>query len=116
MIFKSDKLDYLRGPRKEFFFDNFFSIGQGPSNAWKLNWNLLVFFSFIFILAQCDILSGWVVGATKYLPIQFLEDQRYRKSNNCRSKMTYLLFLPTQILNYNTAEGHDFCGSGFLPD
>ena len=53
MIFKSDKLDYLRGPRKENFFDNFFSIGQGPSNAGKLNSNLLVFFSFIFIIGQC---------------------------------------------------------------
>ena len=48
MIFKSDKLDYLGGPRKEIFFDNFFRIGQGPSNVGKLNWNLLVFFSFIF--------------------------------------------------------------------
>jgi hypothetical protein len=33
VIFKSDKLDYLGGPRKGFFFDNFFSIGQGPSNV-----------------------------------------------------------------------------------
>ena len=53
MIFKSDKLDYLGGPRKEFFFDNFFSIGQGPSNVGKLNWNLLGFFSFIFSIGQC---------------------------------------------------------------
>ena len=53
MIFKSDKLDYLRGPRKEFFFDNFFSIRQGPSNVGKLNWNLLGFFSLIFSLGQC---------------------------------------------------------------
>jgi len=35
------------------FFDKFFSIGQGPSNAGKLNWNLLGFSSFIFILGQC---------------------------------------------------------------
>ena len=55
MIFKSDKLDYLGGPRKEFFFDNFFSIGQGPSNVGKLNWNLLGFFSFIFSIGQCEI-------------------------------------------------------------
>ena len=55
MIFKSDKLDYLGGPRKEFFFDNFFSIRQGPSNVGKLIWNLLVFFSFIFSLGQCVI-------------------------------------------------------------
>ena len=54
MIFKSDKLDYLGGPRKDFFFDNVFSIGQGPSNVGKLNWNLLVFFSFIFSLGQCE--------------------------------------------------------------
>ena len=53
MIFKSDKLDYLGGPRKEIFFDNFFSIGQGPSNVGKLNWNLLSFFSFIFSIGQC---------------------------------------------------------------
>ena len=45
MIFKSDKLDYLGGPRKEFFFDNVVSIRQGPSNVGKLNWNLLGFFS-----------------------------------------------------------------------
>ena len=44
MIFKSDKLDYLRCPRKEIFFDNFFSIEQGPSNVGKLNWDLLGFF------------------------------------------------------------------------
>ena len=53
MIFKLDKLDYLRGPRKENFFDDFFTIGQGPSNVGKLNWNLLGFFSFIFSLGQC---------------------------------------------------------------
>ena len=50
MIFKSDKLDYLRCPRKENFFDNFFSIVQGPNNVGKLNWDLLGFFSFIFSL------------------------------------------------------------------
>ena len=50
MIFKSDKLDYLRCPRKEFFFDNFFRIEQRPSNVGKLNWDLLGFFSFIFSL------------------------------------------------------------------
>ena len=50
VIFKSDKLDYLRCPRKEFFFDNFFSIVQGPNNVGKLNWDLLGFFSFIFSL------------------------------------------------------------------
>ena len=61
MIFKSDKLDYLQCPRKEFFFDNLFSIGLGPSNAWKLNWNLLGFFSFIFILAQCDISRRYLI-------------------------------------------------------
>ena len=44
VIFKSDKLDYLRCPRKEIFFDNFFSIEQGPSNVGKLNWDLLGFF------------------------------------------------------------------------
>ena len=44
VIFKSDKLDYLRCPRKDFFFDIFFSIGQGPSNDGELNWDLLVFF------------------------------------------------------------------------
>jgi hypothetical protein len=41
-------LNYLQGPRKV-FFDNIFGIGQGPSNAGKLNWNLLVF---LFILGQ----------------------------------------------------------------
>jgi hypothetical protein len=55
VIFKLDKLDYLGGPRKEFCFDNFFSIGQGPSNVGKLNWNLLGFFLFIFSIGQCDI-------------------------------------------------------------
>ena len=59
VIFKSDKWDYLGGPRKEFFFDNFFSIGQGPSNAGKVNWNLLVFFSFIFIFEQCTYISSF---------------------------------------------------------
>ena len=54
MIFKLDKLDYLLCPRKEIFFDNFFSIEQGPSNVGKLNWDLLGFFSFIFSLAQCE--------------------------------------------------------------
>ena len=54
VILKSDKLDYyLQGPRKTFFFVNLFSIGQGPSIAGKLNWNLLVFFSFAFVLGQC---------------------------------------------------------------
>jgi hypothetical protein len=53
VIFKSDKLDYLGGPRKEIFVDNFFSIRQGPSNVGKLNWNLLGFFSFIFSIGQC---------------------------------------------------------------
>jgi hypothetical protein len=57
VIFKSDKLDYLRGPRKEIFFDNFFSIGKGPSNVGKLNWNLLIFFPFIFSLGQCVLRS-----------------------------------------------------------
>ena len=42
--FKSNKLDYLQGPNKEFFIDNFFIIGQTPWNAGKLNWNLLCFF------------------------------------------------------------------------
>ena len=55
MIFKSDKLDYLRCPRKEFFFDNFFSIEQGPSNVWKLNWDLL---SFFFIHIQSHLGCG----------------------------------------------------------
>ena len=50
VIFKSDKLDYLRCPRKEIFFDNFFSTEQGPSNVGKLNWDLLGFFSFMFSL------------------------------------------------------------------
>ena len=49
-----NKLNYLRGPGKEKIFDKFFSIGKGPSNAGKLNWNLLGFFSFIFIIGQCD--------------------------------------------------------------
>ena len=44
VISKSDKSDYLGGPRKEIYFDNFYSIGQGPSNVGKLNWNLLGFF------------------------------------------------------------------------
>ena len=44
VIFKSDKLDYLRCPRKEIFFGNFFSIVQGPNNVGKLNWDLLGFF------------------------------------------------------------------------
>ena len=43
VIFKSDKLDYLQGPRKEKKI-TFFSIGQGPINPWKFSWNLLVFF------------------------------------------------------------------------
>jgi hypothetical protein len=62
-------LDYLGGPRKEFFFDNFFSIGQGPSNVGKLNWNLLVFFSFIFSLGQCDmeVLTTIDLQPTTYL-------------------------------------------------
>ena len=63
MIFKSDKLDYLGGPRKEFFFDNFFSIGQGPSNVGKLNWNLLGFLSFIFSLTWGDtgyLIAKWI--------------------------------------------------------
>ena len=38
---------------KNFFFDDLFSIGQGPSNVGKLNWNLLGFSSFIFSLGQC---------------------------------------------------------------
>jgi hypothetical protein len=70
VIFKSDKLDYLRGPRKEFFFDNLFSIGQGPSNVGKMNWNLLGFFSFIFCLGQCDLndynLKQMVLTQKKY--------------------------------------------------
>ena len=37
-------MDYLRCPRKEISFDNFFSIEQGPSNVGKLNWDLLGFF------------------------------------------------------------------------
>ena len=54
MIFKSDKLDYLRGPKtKKKIFDDLFNIGQGPSNVGKLNWNLLGFSSFISILGQC---------------------------------------------------------------
>ena len=44
VIFQSDKLDYFGGPRKEKKNYNFFSIGQGPSNVGKLNWNLLGFF------------------------------------------------------------------------
>ena len=40
---------------KVFFIDIFFSVGQGPRNAGKLNWNLLGSFSFIFILGLC----GW---------------------------------------------------------
>jgi hypothetical protein len=54
VIFKSDKLDYHQGPRKEKKFDDIFSIGQGPSNIGKLNWNLLGFSSFIFSLGQCE--------------------------------------------------------------
>ena len=41
---KLEKLDCLKSPRKDFFSNNFFNIGQGLSNAVKLNWNLLVFF------------------------------------------------------------------------
>ena len=63
MIFKSDKLDYLGGPRKEFFFYNFFSIGPGPSNVGKLNWNLLGFFSFIISIGQCET-SGPLILVT----------------------------------------------------
>ena len=48
MIFKSDKLDYLRGPKTKKNFDDLFNIGQGPSNVGKLNWNLLGFSSFTF--------------------------------------------------------------------
>ena len=33
-----DNAIHLRDPRKEFFFDIFFSIGQGSDNAGKLNW------------------------------------------------------------------------------
>ena len=51
MIFKTDKLDYLQG---KIFFDDLSSIVQGPSNVGKLNWNLLGFSSFIFILGQCE--------------------------------------------------------------
>ena len=54
MIFKLDKLDYLRGPKTKIFFDDLFNIGQGPSNVGKLNWNFLGFLSFIFNLGQCD--------------------------------------------------------------
>ena len=53
MIFKSDKLDYLQGPMKDFLMI-FFSIGQSPSNVEKFNWNLLGFSSFIFSLGQCE--------------------------------------------------------------
>jgi hypothetical protein len=56
VIFKSDKLDYLRCPRKEIFFDNLFSIEQGPSNVGKLNWDLLGFF-FIHIQSH---LGCWI--------------------------------------------------------
>ena len=45
-----------------FFFDIFFSIEQGPSNVGKLNWDLLGFFSFIFSLAQCDMIYGYRKG------------------------------------------------------
>ena len=64
MIFKSDKLDYLRCPRKEKIFDNFFSIEQGPSNVGKLNWDLLGFFSFIFSLTWGD--TAWMAKSADF--------------------------------------------------
>ena len=49
---------------KKFFFDNFFSIGQGPSNAGKLNWNLLDFFSFhIHFRTMCLL---WTLSVRHY--------------------------------------------------
>ena len=55
VIFKTDKLDYLQGPKSKHFFESFFTIGQGTSNTWKWNWNLLGFSSFKSILGQCDM-------------------------------------------------------------
>ena len=38
-------------------------LGQGPSNPGKLMWNLLGFYSFIFIFGQCvNFLSGVFSG------------------------------------------------------
>jgi hypothetical protein len=45
------------------FFDNFFSIKQGPSNAGKLNWDLPGFFSFIHPSLKSCTANIFVVGA-----------------------------------------------------
>ena len=62
MILKSDKLDY---PRKEKIFDKFFSIGQGPINAGKLKWNLLVFCCSVPSFAPCLILKVMIMSTMK---------------------------------------------------
>ena len=54
----SDKLDYLSCPSGQKFFFHFFSFGQATSSLGKWNWHLLNFFSFTFILAQCDYLCN----------------------------------------------------------
>ena len=55
VIFKTDKLDYLRSPKTKVFFESFFFIGQGTSSTGKWNWNLLSFSSLISTLGQCDM-------------------------------------------------------------
>ena len=93
MIFKSDKLDYLRGPRKEKIFDKFFSIGQGPINAGKLKWNLLVFCCSVPSFAPCLILKVMIMSTMKpknfkgYLPVQHGEWIRSAKLRD----ITYLM-------------------------
>ena len=59
VIFKTDKLDYLRSPKTKVFFESFFFIGQGTLSTGKWNWNLLGFSSFISILGQCDARIGY---------------------------------------------------------
>ena len=94
MIFKSDKLDYLRGPGKEFFFDNFFSIGQGPSNVRKLNWNLLGFFSFIFSIGQCAHLLCTGLG-------NYYRRCRLRKTNSFEKCLQEPFLVFAQLLTHS---------------
>ena len=70
----SDKLDYLNCPSGQIFFFHFFSIGQPTSSLGKWNWHLLNFFSFTFILAQCECVTWnsnleWILNLVQFLDI-----------------------------------------------
>ena len=84
VIFKSDKLDYLRCPRKEIFFDNFFSIEQGPSNVGKLNWDLLGFF-------HSYLVSPWVSCNTFYLHLPW----EFKNQSQCCKYQVFVILHPT---------------------